>query len=563
MKNSPERDLSQLIHFLTEQNIEFSTPSINSTYLKKYNQCCYAESYYSELAILPADISEIIAVVVFLDGLSDGISKLKLYTISTGQNWGYGSGTPSSQAAVLMSLHKLNNEPKWVGNRHDKKEPYGKTLGIVRIEPGVTQQQLYDFLQQEGGQFWMDATGSSVNSSVLANTLERGFGHTPYGDHFDHVAGLEVVMADGTFVKTGHAGHENSANVGVHKHGHGPVIEGIMSQSNLGIVTAMYLHVMPAKQYLKKFFIKLSSQEDFFEAVEVLRPLKMSGTLQSQMHCGNAHKGIQAMMRYPFKEAKGETPLPDWLFQRICKKHDISPWTISGAVYSDSKTSLNAKMKKVNKALSKVDASVMTLTPSFANFLQWFVNLPIWKWLKLERITNLINPFEILQHLIYLKQGKPTNFFIQSVYYRMRDLAMKITGNPDADNVGLMWLAPIGPMTRETLEIMIETASSISKEHGFDPALSITLLNEKAVDCVISIIFDRTEPEEDQKALKCYDKMLKTFNQQGFSSYRSSIRSMQTAQLGFSSELLATHQKLKQGLDPKDIFASGHYIAPL
>jgi hypothetical protein len=35
--------------------------------------------------------------------------------------------------------------------------------------------------------------------------VERGFGHTPYGDHFAHSCGYEVVLPDGTMIETGMA----------------------------------------------------------------------------------------------------------------------------------------------------------------------------------------------------------------------------------------------------------------------------------------------------------------------------------------------------------------------
>mgnify|MGYP000014653672 CR=1 FL=1 len=554
-------DLSKLIAFLESELIEFASNTVNEDVLNKYNQCCYDQSYQSSLAIIPNDKSEVIKVVKFLDSLAVTSSTIKLYTISTGNNWGYGSATPSSENAVLMSLHKLNSEPTWLSNTHDKEQPYGKTLGIVKIEPGVSQIQLYNFLKREGGEFWMDATGSSIESSVLGNTLERGFGHTAYGDHFDHCAGLEVVLADGTFVKTGHAGHTNAANAGVHKHGHGPVVEGVMSQSNIAIVTAMYIHVMPAKKLMKKFFIKLSSNEGFYQAVEALRPLKMSGLLNSQMHCANAHKGIQAMVRYPFKEADNSVPLPSSLYNRLIKKHDISPWTISGAIYADSSAELSYKVSSVKKALKSVQHKAIMLSPNLAKTALKFSSSNFVQKRPNSKIASLSKPLEVLNELIGLKQGKPTNYFINSAYYRMREFVS--TGNPDADNVGLIWLAPIGPLTRETLALMIETASTVSLKYKFDPALSITLLNEKAADCVISIIFDRTIKEEDDAALKCYDEMLSKFNALGFSGYRSAIRAMQTNSLGFSPELVQLHRKLKLGFDPKDLFGSGHYISSL
>ncbi|QTH63105.1 FAD-binding protein [Psychrosphaera ytuae] len=550
-----------LIEFLIKNAIEYSSKDHNSNELTHKNLCTYADSYDSQLVISPDNVEQVRDVTRFINDQNKQGAELTIYPVSKGQNWGYGSATPSSQNAILMSLHKLNSTPTWLSNRHDRDVPYGKTLGIVRIEAGVTQQQLYDFLQEQGGHFWMDATGSAVTSSVLANTLIRGFGHTAKGDHFEHCSGLEVVLADGRFIKTGHAGHIDAANIGVHKFGHGPVIEGIFSQSNLGIVTAMYLHLMPAKQYIKKFFVKLNSNEDYLDAVEALRPLKLSRVLDSQMHCGNTHKGIQALMRYPFRETEGSTPLPDSLVERISNKHDISPWTISGAVYADSSAELEAKSKIVKKALRKLNCKIIMLTPKQIELAQGLVNSGIVK----STLPNIANKLGkqliVLKELLGLKQGKPTNYFIDSVYYRKRQVS-EVAGvrDPDADNVGLFWLAPIGPMTRETIQLMIDTSTRVSQKFGFDPTLSITLLNEKAVDCVISIIFDRELPGEDEAALKCYDEMLNEFNKLGLYSYRSALRAMQTDSLGFDSNLKEVHCDLKNALDPHCTIGKNHYI---
>src|SRR5690606_38651079 len=96
-----------------------------------------------------------------------------VYPVSTGRNWGYGSSAPASDGNVILDLRRMN-----------RIVDFDEALGYVTLEPGVTQQQLYDFLAQRGSALWMDATGAGPDSSIIGNTLERGFGHTPYGDHF-------------------------------------------------------------------------------------------------------------------------------------------------------------------------------------------------------------------------------------------------------------------------------------------------------------------------------------------------------------------------------------------
>ena len=116
---------------------------------------------------------------------------IPLYPVSTGKNWGYTSGAPTADA-VILNLHRMNSILD-----------FNEELGYVTLEPGVTQRQLFDFLQSRNSKLWMDATGASPDCSIIGNTVERGFGHTPYSDHFAHSCNLQVVLPSGDVVQTG------------------------------------------------------------------------------------------------------------------------------------------------------------------------------------------------------------------------------------------------------------------------------------------------------------------------------------------------------------------------
>src|SRR5207247_1936530 len=105
-----------------------------------------------------------------------------VYPISTGRNWGYGSRVPTSDGCVLLDLGRMN-----------RILDYSEELGYVTVEPGVTQAQLQQFLAENKSRLWMDSTGASPHCSLVGNMVERGFGHTPYGDHFAHSCAFEVV----------------------------------------------------------------------------------------------------------------------------------------------------------------------------------------------------------------------------------------------------------------------------------------------------------------------------------------------------------------------------------
>jgi 4-cresol dehydrogenase (hydroxylating) len=102
---------------------------------------------------------------------------IPLYPISSGKNWGYGSRVPPADGCALLDLGRLSRILE-----------LNEELAYVTVEPGVTQRQLHELLLERRSRLWMDATGSSPECSLIGNAMERGFGHTPYGDHYNHVA---------------------------------------------------------------------------------------------------------------------------------------------------------------------------------------------------------------------------------------------------------------------------------------------------------------------------------------------------------------------------------------
>ncbi len=62
-----------------------------------------------------------------------------VYPISSGRNWGYGSRMPSADGCVLMDLGRMNQILD-----------FNESLAYVTVEPGVTQAQLFAFLEERG-----------------------------------------------------------------------------------------------------------------------------------------------------------------------------------------------------------------------------------------------------------------------------------------------------------------------------------------------------------------------------------------------------------------------------
>jgi len=157
-------------------------------------------------------------------------NRVPVYPISTGKNWGYGSALPARDGCVIVDLGALQ-----------KVIDFDAELGVITLEPGVTQGMLAEYLDAGKHPFLVPVTGAGPTCSLMANALERGYGVTPMVDHFGAVTDLEAVLPDGSLYRSAlrEAGGEEVARL--FKWGIGPYCTGLFTQSGFGIVTRISL----------------------------------------------------------------------------------------------------------------------------------------------------------------------------------------------------------------------------------------------------------------------------------------------------------------------------------
>lgn len=464
---------------------------------------------------------------------------IPVYPVSGGCNWGYGSRVPAANGCVLMDLERMNQILD-----------FSENLAYITVEPGVTQQQVYAFLQQRKSGLWMDATGASPQSSLVGNAVERGFGHTPYGDHFAYVCGMEVVLPNGEVLETGFSRFEGSRTGALHRWGVGPYLDGLFTQSNLGVVTRMSIWLMPAPEYFQAYFFSCDSEASLAPIVEALRPLRLDGTLRSTVHIANDYKVLSGLRQYPWVEAEDRTPLPREVMEGLRKQLHFGAWNASGGLYGTRAQVAEARRLlrkalagKVNK-LQFLDARKLRMAARFSGLYR---RLTGWD---LSRTLELVKP------LFGLLQGVPTDQPLASTYWRKRTPPPAIM-NPDQDGCGLLWCSPVAPAEGGQAEELVAIASEIMLRHGFEPAISLTMIMERSLACVISITYDRHVPGEDEKASACYQELLHRLADVGFYCYR--MTSQSAASLGPSPGYDHVLRSLKRSLDPNQILAPGRY----
>ena len=466
--------------------------------------------------------------------------KVLIYPISTGKNYGYGSRVPTADNCVVLELSRMN-----------KIVDFNEELAYVTLEPGVTQGQLYEFLKARNSNLWMDATGATMDHSIIGNTMERGFGHTPYGDHFGNVGGMEVVLPNGDCLHTGFGRFPNAQAKGVYRWGLGPYLDGLFTQSNLGIVTQATIWLMPAPEYHEYFFFSFQGRDQVGEIIDLLRPLRLNGTLDSAIHVTNDYKVVSSLQPYPWDKTGGTTPLPRKILDEAAKSWDFGAWNGYSALYGTKLEVASARkaIKRQLKGKVKKLAFLGDRLLKIAEIMQ--------KPYRLLTGINLPEMMKVLKPVYFLTKGIPSETFMASTYWRKKG-GLPDKFDPDKDGCGLIWISPIAPLEGRHVAAIWGIAEPIFLRYGFEPTIAITLLTERTVDCVMTISFDRSVPGEDEKALECHDAMLKQLTEAGYYPYRLGTHAMDKLPLPEQSytKFLRT---VKGALDVNGILAPGRY----
>jgi 4-cresol dehydrogenase (hydroxylating) len=526
--------LSQFIAAITPQ-LAAADIITDENQLTGFSTATYSTAHRPIALVYPRDIDQLQSCVSAAN--QHGIP---LYTISTGLNTGYGSAAPTCDSCVVVCLKHMNR----ISN-------YRADLACVDIEPGVTQQQLYDFLLQQGDDLWLDATGSYPEHSLIGNLVERGFGHTHMADHFAHFGSLQVMLATGESFTTGFGQFPNSQAAGVYRWGVGACLEGLFSQSNLGIVTRATIWLSPKPAYTQSFAFSTSTEESLADLIERLRPLRLDGTIPSAMHIGNDYKVVTSILQHP---APGTTALSPGEVQALLAKWDFGAWNVSGALYGTRKEVAIAR-RRLKKAMRGsgakmrfVDERLLTVAGGIAPLYKAVTGV------NLEEMLRLARP------VFGMTQGKPSRDVIASTYWRKSEPPPE-HANPERDGCGLMWVAPVLPNTGADATKVWRLTRDTMLAHGFEPSVSITMISGRAADCVISIAYDRGVKGEDQRAKACHDALIENLSGSGYYPYRLGVGNTEVLQHrdpGYGRVLAG----LKQQLDPNGILAPGRYEAP-
>lgn len=277
--------------------------------------------------------------------------KIPIYPISQGRNLGYGGSAPRVPGSVVLDL----------GRRMDRVLNIDADNASCMVEPGVSYFKLYEEIQKRKLPLWIDCPDLG-GGSVLGNAIDRGVGYTPYGDHFANHCGMELVLPDGSLLRTGLGampGKDGADNPcwQSFQAAYGPHIDGIFSQSNYGIVTKMGFWLMPESEH-QSYMVTFPRDDDFEQIVEVIKPLAQKRILGNipQLRHVIQELAVTGKPRTHWYDGQGQMP------REVIRQHaaqqpcgDVS-WVFYGTQYGD-RAGIESQLKIIRSEFAKIQGS--------------------------------------------------------------------------------------------------------------------------------------------------------------------------------------------------------------
>ena len=471
-----------------------------------------------------------------------GRHAIPLYPISTGNNWGYGAALPVRNGSIVLDLSGL-----------DRIVEMDADLGLVTVEPGVTQQKLSDYLAAKGLQFLVPVTGAGPDCSLIGNALERGYGITPYADHFGAVTALEAVLPDGRLYRSALSELGGGAVDRAYKWGIGPYLDGLFAQSALGIVTQMTIALAPQPEAVRAFVFSVEDDSGLEAAVTgVQRVLREVGGVTGSINLMNSHRVLAMTVPYPAERVDRSGTLAPSVIAELAKANDIAAWTGFGALYGNPKVvraagaAIRHSLKRVTRvcAFSLLKPSPRSTAGSIGSRDSAAAHCRV-------------RPQPWPRRCSW-SSGNRAAWHYPSPIGEQRGSFLVPRVNPARDGCGLIWYSPLVPMASASVRRYVTMVHKVCSRHGIEPLITLTSLSDRCFDSSVPLLFDRSDANATRRAHACYLALLEAGKNAGFLPYRIGIQAMDwLVRPGLPYwDLVAT---IKSAIDPQGIISPGRY----
>lgn len=275
-------------------------------------------------AVCPASVEQVQRVLAVAREYG-----IPVWTVSTGRNLGYGAAAPRKPGCIVIDMKRMNRIIE-VNEKH----------GYAVVEAGVSYFDLYRHLRKIGSKLWIDCAAPGWGG-VVGNMLDRGVGYTPFGEHLMFQCGMQVVLSDGSVIETGLGSQPGRRAQHTYKYGRGPMMDGLFTQSNFGVVTRVGVHLMPEPPGYRPYMVSFPREEDLEQVIELLRPLKLAMLVPNAATTTELHWEAAAQVTRA-EYYQGPAPLPPSARRRLMDDLQCGNWNFYGALYGSEREMDNA-----------------------------------------------------------------------------------------------------------------------------------------------------------------------------------------------------------------------------
>jgi 4-cresol dehydrogenase (hydroxylating) flavoprotein subunit len=433
--------------------------------------------------------------------------------VSQGKNWGLGSGLPVNDGTAIIRLDCLN-----------RIVTVSERLRYAVIEPGVTQGQLAAYLRANHPSLIFNMTGSGLDTSIVGNVLERG--GAIFGQRIHDLCGLEVLLADGSVVRTGLWHFDVERCQHHYSHGLGPDLNGLFAQSNLGIVLKMVIRLRP--QAHRRLVCIRVDHDHVASLVDSLFYLR-----EDQIISGG-----------PVLVNRSDHRILGGTSMRTAQDEWIAVTTLTG-----SSEIMEACQGELTKRLGGISCLLSFHEPEQLSAV--------------DPDEGDLLPFLRAQSALF--DGQPSNFSLDA----FRALSARKSGTAfgsghyeldrDPDVPGITCVLPAVPFTGSALVEVVHIVREFSARYSLRLGLSFLAHDATTLEGFFRVTFDRTSRTQVAAAQDWSRSLYTVLESRGFLPYRLDIQSMPLFAARGNDPFWQTVSRIKNALDPGGILSPGRY----
>jgi 4-cresol dehydrogenase (hydroxylating) flavoprotein subunit len=484
--------------------------------------------------LLPASTEEVQAIVRIAR-----LHRVPLNPLSTGKNWGLGSRLPVRSGSVTVDLRRMNAVRELNAN------------GLyATVEPGVTQRQLHRAIVDNRLPVTMNVTGSSADSSILGNALERGIGY--FGSRADETYDLEVVLGNGELLRTGFRHQQGSVLGPLYRHGIGPSIDGLFFQSSFGIVTAATVALRARAPEYAAAVVSIASEADLPALIDALAAARRAGHFESVVHIGDRSRTRITLAPLVARSLQRQGLSPSAANSAalaLLDRQGFGAW--SGLIgLSGSAARIRAAVRGI-RACVRGFGRVRVLSDRRLAWARRIVGA--FGWIGAVRRRGAL--LDAITPLYELTRGVPTDAAVESVAYAAGDRA---GSEPDHGNAGMLYCLPLMPLSGSAAHQARNLIRSVGSRHEIETSVTFNLIDARVLEAVVTIPFSRADRAGTDRAQRCNHELRRRFIALGFTPYRVDIDAMGDV-VQPSDPFWRNMRALKAAFDPDGIIAPGRY----